>query len=503
MEGGNMTDTYTLLVEKFQQLDRLDHAMTFLQWDQLVMMPSAGNDARAKSIAELASMRHEMLTTPEIGDLLHEAGEQVEGAEEKRSLLEMEREWQQAVCLPSRLVKAQSLAGSKCEHGWRSQRQNNDWKGFLTNFREVVQLSREEAQLRQAVDLEKFATPYDALLDLYCTGDSSSFIVEVFEGLKQELPELLQRILGQQQESVNLNGNYPLEAQKKLNEKLMAYLGFDFDAGRLDVSMHPFSTGDRGDQRITTRFKETGFADALQGTAHETGHASYEAGLPVAWDGLPVGDARNMCIHESQSLLFEKQLFLSKPFTTFFTPAIHTCLPDARRFDCEQIWRANIRVRPSFIRVEADEVTYPLHVILRFEIESGLMNGSIEPDHIPELWNDKMMQYLGLSTNGNYADGCLQDIHWTDGSFGYFPSYTLGALNGAQLFAAIRKKYPDWQDMLKRGEVSFVRNWLRDAIWSKGSTMDSQEIICAATGEGTNPQYFLDHIRARYIDNAY
>lgn len=300
-----------------------------------------------------------------------------------------------------------------------------------------------------------------------------------------------------------LVGDYPVDAQKRLNEKLMCYLGFDFEAGRLDVSMHPFSTGGRGDQRITTRFRDNDFADALQGTAHETGHASYEAGLPALWDGLPVGQARNMCIHESQSLLFEKQLFLSKPFTTFFTPAIHSCLPDAKRFDCEQIWRAGIQVQPSLIRVEADEVTYPLHIILRFEIESGLMNGTVEPEDIPELWDEKMQHYLGLSTKGNYTDGCLQDIHWTDGSFGYFPSYTLGALNGAQLFATIRKNQPEWQDILKRGEVSFVRKWLREAIWSKGSTMESQDIIRAATGEGTNPQYFLDHIRARYIDHMY
>lgn len=498
-----MADAYSMLVEKFQRLAQLDHAMTFLQWDQLVMMPPAGNDRRAKSIAELASMRHEMLTSDEMGDLLRSARRQVTGAAEQRSLLEMEREWRQAVCLPARLVKAKSLAGSKCEHGWRGQRKNNDWRGFLKNFKEVVNLSREEAQLRQAADSEKFSTPYDALLDLYCTGDSSAFIQEVFDVLKKELPDLLQQVLDRQQDSVMLVGDYPVDAQKRLNEKLMCYLGFDFEAGRLDVSMHPFSTGGRGDQRITTRFRDNDFADALQGTAHETGHASYEAGLPALWDGLPVGQARNMCIHESQSLLFEKQLFLSKPFTTFFTPAIHSCLPDAKRFDCEQIWRAGIQVQPSLIRVEADEVTYPLHIILRFEIESGLMNGTVEPEDIPELWDEKMQHYLGLSTKGNYTDGCLQDIHWTDGSFGYFPSYTLGALNGAQLFATIRKNQPEWQDILKRGEVSFVRKWLREAIWSKGSTMESQDIIRAATGEGTNPQYFLDHIRARYIDHMY
>jgi len=498
-----MSSAYATLVEKFRQLSRLDHAMTFLQWDQLVMMPPRGNDSRAEAIAELASMRHEMLISLEIGELLQAAGSQVVEAQEKRSLLEMEREWKQAICLPARLVKAQSLAGSTCEHGWRSQRKDNDWPGFLKNFKEVVQLAREEATLRQALEPAKFATPYDALLDLNCTGDSSTFIQDVFAGLKTELPQLLGEVLEHQQASVDLTGSYPIEAQKQLNEKLMSCLGFDFSAGRLDVSMHPFSTGDRGDQRITTRFRDTDFADALTGTAHETGHASYEAGLPLEWDDLPVGQARNMCIHESQSLLFEKQIFLCRPFLHFFTPMIHNLLPEAKRFNADQVWQSCIKVQPSFIRVEADEVTYPLHVILRFEIESELINGNIEPEDIPELWNAKMQQYLGLSTEGNYRDGCLQDIHWTDGSFGYFPSYTLGAINSAQLFASIRKERPDWQELLMRGDVGFIRDWLHEKIWSKGSTMDSQQIITAATGEGTHPRHFLAHIRARYLDNSY
>lgn len=496
-------DAYTQLVEKFQRLSRLNHAMTFLQWDQLVMMPASGNETRAKSIAELASMHHELLTEQEMGELIETAQQMVTEPSLQRSLLEMEREWRQAVCLPSALVKAQSLAGSKCEHGWRTQRADNDWKGFLANFREVVKLSREEAQARQAVKPEQFPTPYDALLDLYCTGDSSDFIKKTFEELKSSLPGLIEEIIGQQKETVSLSGSYPIDAQKQLNEKLMEVLGFNFEAGRLDVSMHPFSTGDKGDQRITTRFRDTDFADALQGTAHETGHASYEAGLPEEWADLPVGNARNMCLHESQSLLFEKQIFLSQPFTRFFAQSIHSFLPDAKRFSPEEIWHASKRVQPNLIRVEADEVTYPLHVILRFEIESSLINGTIEPDDIPELWDEKMKTYMGLSTKDNYADGCLQDIHWTDGSFGYFPSYTLGALNSAQLFAAIKREQPEWQEKLAQGEIGFIRDWLQKAIWLQASTLDSQEIMTQATGEGTNPKYFLEHIQARYLRNEY
>ena len=499
-----MNQAYQELEERFQRLARLDHALTFLQWDQLVMMPPGGSENRAAAIAELTAMRHGLLVAEDMEELLETAENREENPERRRSLVEMRREWRQGACLPPELVKAKSLAGSRCEQGWRSQRRDNDWPGFLVNFREVVNLSRQEAQARQAAAAGAFATAYDALLDLYCTGESGMFIAEVFTRLKKELPQLLAAVLDRQpQQAQDLAGTYPVADQQRLGRQLMRSLGFDFEAGRQDVSLHPFSTGDRGDQRITTRFREGEFAEALLAIAHETGHASYESGLPRRWYGLPVGHARNMCIHESQSLLFEKQLFLSKPFLTSFSDHIRAILTDARDFDGERIWKACIRVVPSFIRVEADEVTYPLHVILRFEIERELINGGLEAEEIPEAWDEKMRDYLGLSTKGNDRDGCLQDIHWTDGSFGYFPSYTLGAINAAQLAAAIRRQHPEWRERLARGEVDFLRNWLADKIWSRGSTMESQEIIREATGEGTNPDHFLDHLKARYLRNEY
>jgi carboxypeptidase Taq len=500
-----MADTYQLLEQRFQKLAQLDHALTFLQWDHQVMMPPGGSEPRSKAIAELTELHFELLTSTQTGDLLQEAAGRVSEPDRIRNLQEMDREYQRAICLPAGLVKAKSLAGSKCEHGWRSQRKNNDWPGFLTNFREVVRLAREEAQARRDRSPDSFPTPYDAMLDLYCTGDSSSFVSSVFTRLKNILPGLVQQIVENQRGDISpeITGHYPINLQQQLSRELMKCLGFDFNQGRIDVSAHPFSTGCRGDQRITTRFRETDFFDSLMATAHETGHASYESGLPEAWDGQPIGQARNMCIHESQSLLFEKQIFLSRPFTTFFSTRIHSYLPQTKEFDSARLWAAATRVQPSYIRVEADEVTYPLHVILRYEIESGLINGSLRVEEIPEVWNDKMQEYLGLSTAGNDATGCLQDIHWTDGSFGYFPSYTIGALNSAQLFAAIRRKHPDWQERLAAGDIGFVRNWLKQAIWNKGSTMDSQDIIIAATGENTNADFFLNHIRGRYLEGLY
>ncbi len=496
-----MSKAYIELVEHFQRLARLQHALTFLQWDQLVMMPPGGNESRAKSIAELVSLHHELLTEPGVRDLLEQADKNEISPVEQQSLIEMKRVWQRAICIPPELVKAKSLAGSRCEHGWRVQRTENDWYGFLKNFQEVVQLSREEAQARRASAPEKFSTPYDSLLDLYCTGDDSTLISKVFKGIKRELPGLIEKVVEVQRgkEHVDLSGTYPIDQQKLVSIELMKILGFNFNQGRLDVSIHPFSTGDKGDHRITTRYRDNECAEALMATAHETGHASYESGLPEEWEGLPLGQARNLCIHESQSLFFEKQLFLSRSFIQFFSKVIHDHFPAIQSVDHEKLWQAFTRVEPSFIRVEADEVTYPMHVILRYDIESALINQKMEPADIPEVWDEKMQQYLGISTAGNFKDGCLQDIHWTDGSFGYFPSYTLGSVNAAQLFHAVRTTYPDWQERLRKGDIGFIRSWLGKHIWKKGSILASQELMFAATGEGTNPTSLIKHIRERYL----
>ncbi len=500
-----MSQSLKHLEKQFHRIAQLDHASTFLSWDQSVMMPNAGMAPRSEALAELASMRHELMTATAMGDWLHEASEQIAAGTldvaHEHHVREMRRTWQQSMAMPADLVHAKVIAGSRCEHGWRTQKGDNDWKGFLTNFIEVVALGREEAQARQAQAPERFDTPYDALLDLHCTGDSQALIGSVFAELKSVLPDLLQEVLEHQshQSHKDLTGHYPVQDQQALSETLMGMLGFDFNAGRLDVSMHPFSTGVQGDQRITTRYRETDFADALQATAHETGHASYEAGLPSSMSSYPVGSSRNMCIHESQSLLFEKQLFLSRAFGKALMGPLHEHLPSTQSFNADDIWRAQTRVKPSFIRVEADEVTYPLHVMLRFDIESALVNGDIEAADIPDVWESSLNSYLGLSTDGNHAIGCLQDIHWTDGAFGYFPSYTMGAVNAAQLSAALKREHPDWQERYASGDIGFVREWLSDHIWQRGCELESQSLMQKATGEGSSASHLIAHLKSRYL----
>ncbi len=425
-------------------------------------------------------------------------------AEQQVSLSEMHRQWQQAACMPVDLVRAQSLATSHCEHDWRGHREDNDWAGFLPKLETVVDLAKTEAVIRQEAGNGAYETPYDAMLNLYATGDTSDFIADVFQELKEALPPLLEEIRAvQSPKALHITGPFELSAQEQLSRELMKVLGFDFGSGRLDVSAHPFSTGGPGDQRITTRYRATEFAEALLATAHETGHASYEAGLPKEWSGLPAGRARSMSIHESQSLLFEKQIFLAKPFVGHFAPQVHQHLATTANVTAEQLWQHYIRVEPGLIRVEADEVTYPLHVILRHEIESQLMNGAINTADIPELWDQGMAHYLGIDTKGNFKDGCMQDVHWAGGAFGYFPTYTLGALNAAQQFAQIKIDHPDWQARLALGDVGFIRQWLGEKIWSKASLLSTSELMVQSTGETTHPKYFLDHIRARYLQKAY
>ncbi len=500
---------YQSLQSIFKRLNYFDHATTILGWDQMVMMPAGGVASRSETLAELSVMHHELLASDRVVELITHCESDTESLTdaEVRSVQAMREAYQDVNCLPTDLVKAQVLAGSACEHGWRSQRKANDWAGFQKNFNEVVWLAREEARVRQ--ESADTATPYDALLDLHCRGDSSELIDRVFSELKAELPTMIDAAIERQAMAQTAahateatTALYPISEQTALSHALLRTLGFNFDEGRLDISAHPFSTGVRGDQRITTRYDESTYLDALLATAHETGHASYEAGLPEQWSGLPVGNASNMCIHESQSLLFEKMVTLSAPFLQHLHELIKTHLSAGTDLSFESLIQQARRVSKSYIRVEADELTYPIHVALRFDIERDLINGAIEPSHIPEAWDAAMQAGLGLSTKDNHTNGCLQDIHWTDGTFGYFPSYTMGAVNSAQLFQAVIEAHPDWQTKFAEGDIGFVRTWLSDNIWCHGCHRSSQELIQLATGSETQSKSLLTHLKSRYLDES-
>ncbi|WP_426444897.1 carboxypeptidase M32 [Siccibacter colletis] len=489
---------YQNLTRTFARLSRFSHLSAIASWDMFAMMPPAGSAARGAALAEIGVLQHQILTDKQVGQWLSAAEQENLNDVERANLREMQRHYQQAVLLPESLVEAKSLAGSRCEHAWRTQRPANDWEGFSANLKEVVKLSREEARLRAEA---KGGSRYDALLDIFEPDMTSARLDVLFADLKSWLPSLLEKVTDKQA-AANLvapTGPFPIETQRDLGLDAMALLGFDFNAGRLDVSAHPFCGGVPEDVRITTRYDENELFSALFGVVHETGHARYEQNLPREWLGQPVALARSTAIHESQSLFFEMQLGRSEAFLQRLLPQIVSRFGNQPAFEAQNYIAWNQRVKPGYIRVDADEVSYPAHIVLRYEIERALIDGDIEVDDIPALWDEKMQAWLGLSTKGNYRNGCMQDIHWTDGGFGYFPSYTLGAMYAAQLFHAARRALPHLDQAIAAGDFSALFDWLRQNIWQHGSRFSTSALMTNATGEDLNPLYFRQHLEARYL----
>ena len=490
---------YDTLTQAWTRLHHFSHLQEMAGWDRAANMPLKGNAARANAMAEMDALLHRLRTEPALADLVKRAQDEPLDDLARANLREIERDWRAANALPETLVQAQSLAGARCEHAWRSQRTANDWAGFLPNLREVLRLAREEAARRAD---STGLSPYDALMDRFEPGMTSAEVDRVFGDLQQWLPALVQQVRERQaHEPVVLpKGPFPKAAQRALSLEVMGVLGFDFDAGRLDESTHPFSGGVPEDVRLTTRYGEADFVQSLMGTIHETGHARYEQNLPRDWLGQPVGRARSMGIHESQSLSFEMQLGRSRAFIGLLAPRLSAHFGAQPAFEPEALQRSLTRVQPSFIRVDADELTYPAHVILRYRIERALIDGSAQVEDVPALWDEGMASLLGVDTRGNFNHGCMQDVHWASGAFGYFPCYTLGAMYAAQWFATIRRGVPDLDARIASAELAPVFNWLRDNIWLQASRWPTAELAVRASGEALNPVHFRRHLEARYLD---
>ena len=489
---------YKKLVEKYERIHHLSHMQSIVYWDQQSMMPSGSSNARAKAMAEFGMIIHEASVDKEIAILLDDAMAENLNPLQKASLKEMKKTYTNNTILPSTLVKAQSLAHSKCNHIWSEQRENNNWKDFEPSLKEVVKLSKEESLIRSE---KSGLSAYDSLLDLFEPGMKSETLDKIFADVKTWLPELIQNIVEKQKSQTfkKPQGIFEVSAQKELGIKIMNHLGFDFNKGRIDISAHPFCGGVPEDVRLTTRYDEKDFIQSLMGTIHETGHACYEQGLPQDLLALPVGQARSMGIHESQSLFFEMQMGRSKEFLKSIHPYIIESFGKKEELELDNLMRIYSKVQPSLIRVDADEVTYASHVILRYEIEKALIGGQIETSDIPDIWNDKMQEALGLDTKGNYKDGCMQDVHWSEGLFGYFPSYTLGAMNAAQQFNTVKKAYANINDSIEKGDLTQIRSWLKENIWENASIYSTDELMKKATGETLNPKYFKAHLENRYL----
>ena len=469
------TTAYERLADRFRLVSTIGECESMLGWDAAAVMPHGGGAARGDQLAVLAVLRHERLVAPEVADDL--AAAETSDPWESANLRLMRHTYARAKAIPADLVEAQAKANSHCEKVWRVARHDSDFAMVRPHLAEVLKLSREAAMaLSGALGL----SPYDALMDGYQQGIGANDVTPIFaeyEGFLATALPAVERVQARHPSAVRPTGPFPIAAQQGLCLDLARGLGLDFDHARLDQSAHPFSGGTPTDVRITTRYDEADFASSVLAVVHETGHALYERGLPTAYARLPVGGAAGMAVHESQSLIVEMQAFRSDSFLKWLGGRLHAAFGgDPKPYAMENLGRLWRHVQRSFIRVDADELTYPAHVILRFRLEHAMIAGDLEVADLPCAWNDGLKALLGIVPPDD-GQGCLQDIHWYDGAFGYFPCYTLGAMAAAQLMQAARDKIPGLDDAFGRGDFSPLLSWLQVHVHRVGSRLDFNAIL--------------------------
>jgi carboxypeptidase Taq len=494
---------YDRLLTRFARIATVREAAAMLGWDAAAMMPPGGAAARGDQLAVLAGVAHEMLTAPALGDDLA-AADPGPDAWAAANLRLMRRAHARATALPVALVEAQARANAACETIWREARRDADFARVAPALTEVVRLTGEQAAaLSAALGL----APYDALMDLYQPGITAADVAPVFAAYEAFLHAALPRaeaIQARRPPPLRPRGPFPPDRQEALCRRLAGAAGLEADHFRLDRSAHPFCGGTPTDVRITTRYDEADFAGALLGVLHESGHALYERGLPASHARQPVGEAAGMAAHESQSLIIEMQACRSDAYLGWLAPVLAETFAtegDAAPYAPDNLARLWRRVGRGFIRVDADEMTYPAHVILRFRLEQGLIAGDLRVPDLPGAWNAGMQALLGI-TPPDDARGCLQDIHWYDGAIGYFPSYTLGAMAAAQLMAAARRAVAGLDAALARGELAPLVGWLRTNVHARGSLLGFNDLLRAATGKPLDPADFEAHLTSRYLTEA-
>jgi carboxypeptidase Taq len=488
------------LIQRFKEFSLLGSCSSVLGWDERTYMPREGAAHRAEQMALLARLAHETLTAARIGRLLNE----LEGSELVRdgesppavNVREIRRIHDRAVKLPKRLVEELARTTTQAQGVWQEARSKSDFAAFQPWLEKIVGLKREEAA---AVGFEE--SPYDALLDEYEPGATTREVAQVFAALRKELTPLLGEILesGRAPNRDLLHREYPIDRQEEFGREAAQIIGFNFEAGRLDKTTHPFCSGiGPGDCRITTRYNPRFFNESFFGILHEAGHGIYEQGLDYDHVGTPMGSAASLGIHESQSRLWENQVGRSRPFWEQFFPRARKAFPEAlRRASLEDFLFAINDVQPSFIRVEADEATYNLHIILRFELEQALVSGDLAPRDVPGAWNEKVYQLFGL-TPPNDTQGCLQDIHWSMGGLGYFPTYTLGNLYAAQFMERARRDVSGLEDDFRRGDFGRLKNWLNVKIHRQGQRWRAPDLCRQVTGRTLNHKQLLSYLRGKY-----
>lgn len=493
--------TYKQLVERCREIALLTSSAAVLGWDERTYMPANGGQLRADQLGLLARMVHEKFTSPEIGDWLSEleSSQMVKdnGSIEAANVRETRHRYDKETKLPKELVEEITKVTTLAQGAWVKARKNNDFKAFLPWLEKVVDLTRQKAE---AYGYE--GEPYNALLDDYEPGETVDMVADVFKSLRNELVTLLKKVhdAPKKPDVTIVEREYNTELQRVFSESVAAAIGYSFDSGRLDVTTHPFCTGiGPGDTRITTRYNPKRLNDALFGTMHEAGHGLYEMGLEKEKHfGMPAGEATSLGIHESQSRMWENQVGRSKEFWSYFFPQAQRIFKEALHgVSLNDFYGAINYVKPSYIRVEADEATYNLHILLRFELERALMTGDLKPADVPGEWNSRFKKYFDLEVDKD-TNGCLQDVHWSAGLFGYFPTYTLGNLYSAQFFNKAEKDIPDLKKQFTLGNFEPLVGWLRENIHKHGGRYRANLLCKKVTGEELSYKPLVAYMNTKF-----
>lgn len=485
------------LKARLVELAHLKSTIAVLNWDAEVYMPTGAINSRSQTLSYLSQLLHDKFLDKEFVKILKQASKQKSLSEHDEALIrEVQREFKREKKLPSEFVATLAETTSKSSHVWAKARKESDFKIFQPYLKKIVDLKRREADY---VGFKK--SPYDALLDSFEPGFTAEEAWQILEEVKDFLVPLLKKIKAStvKIDPQIIHGHFDITKQHEFNQRITKKIGFDYDLGRLDRSTHPFTTGFHPhDVRITTRYYEEDVLSALMSSMHEAGHGLYEQGLSHDHFGTPLGESASLGIHESQSRLWENMVGRSKPFWDYLYPQVQAEFPKPfKKVVLKDFYQVLNMVNPALIRVEADEVTYNLHVIIRFEIEKELIEGSISVKDLPEIWNSKIKDYLGVDVPDD-AHGVLQDIHWSSGLFGYFPTYTLGTLYAAQLYAAAKQQLPQLEGDIARGEFSSLREWLRSHIHLHGKRYPAAELMQSATGQPISTQPYRDYITNKY-----
>ncbi len=494
---GTQFAPYGRLLKRAREIALFSGASELLTWDAETYMPPKALDFRAEELAVLGGHVHRLFTAKKVGNWIAECEQHgfPTDSPEAANVHEWRRRYDRATKIPPRLVEKFERTRAHAREAWKDARAKSKFKIFKPHLQKLLDLNRQRAD---AWGFEE--SPYDALLEEYEPGMRASQLRPLFAELRTGIGPILAATLAHSASVPKdaLLGEYPVAAQQTLNRKAAEGIGYDFEAGRIDTTTHPFCTTLGGrDVRLTTRYDERNFTQSFYGILHEAGHGLYEQGLPPEHFGTPLGTAASLGIHESQSRFWENHVGRHPAFWEHWLPIACEHFPALRKFTVEQMAAAVNRVSPSFIRVEADQVTYDLHILLRFEIELMLVEGRLPVEDVPASWNEEFEKLLGLKVPDD-AQGCLQDIHWSIGTQGYFPTYTLGNLNAAQLFARANQDLPQLAADLARGEYSGLLAWLRQNIHQHGMRYLPQELMKRATGEPTRAKYHLDYLREKF-----